>query len=399
MRALVVSSEFPPGPGGIGTHAFELASGLVRQGWDVEVLTSQDYATAREVVEFNRAQGFGVTRFRSVPGAPLEALYRESVLARRIRRDAPDVLIASGSRSVLLAAARWTGRKRPWVAIGHGTEFGLRGGWEAAAMKAAFRRATAVVCVSEYTRGQMHLAGIRPEREAVIPNGADPERFRPLPAVERDAAREDLGIPGGALVVTVGNVTRRKGQDVVIRALPAILERIPSVQYAIAGLPTLGEEMRRLAAELGVSERVHLLGRLDSRRLVGLLNAADVFVMTSRRTEDGDFEGYGIAVVEAALCGCPAVVAADSGLAEAIENGRTGSSVPQDDPAATAREIVALLEDAGRRRAMGQAARKRAEREQTWTRRIGQYEVLLREIAAPAAVAAPSKNSLTSRAS
>ena len=57
MRALIVSSEFPPGPGGIGTHAFELAGGLVRQGWDVEVLTSQDYATDREVVEFNGRRG------------------------------------------------------------------------------------------------------------------------------------------------------------------------------------------------------------------------------------------------------------------------------------------------------------------------------------------------------
>lgn len=397
MKALLVSSEFPPGPGGIGTHASELASGLVGRGWDVGVATSQDYATDAEIAGFNRAQTFGITRFRSVPGAPLEALYRESVLARLIRRDTPDVLIASGSRSVLLAAARWAGRRRPWIAIGHGTEFGRRRGWEAAAVRAAFRRATAVVCVSEYTRRQMRDAGIHPSLDAVIPNGADPERFRRLPGSQADGVRRELGIPEGALIVTVGNVTRRKGQDVVVRALPAILERIPSVQYALAGLPSRSAEIRRLAGEMGVSERVHLLGRLDATRLVRLLNAADVFAMTSRRTEDGDFEGYGIAVVEAALCGCPSVVAADSGLAEAIEDGRTGESVPQDDPSATARAIVALLEDTERRRAMGQAARERAEREQTWAHRIAQYEALLREVTAPAAATAPPK-SLTPRA-
>jgi phosphatidylinositol alpha-1,6-mannosyltransferase len=399
MRALILSSEFPPGPGGIGTHAFELAKGLVRRDWGVSVVTSQDYATDHEIVEFNRAQRFEITRFRSVPGAPLEGLYRQSVLSRRIRRDSPGVLIASGSRSVLLAAARWAGRRRPWVAIGHGTEFGLRHGWEAAAVTAAFRRATAVVCVSEYTRRQMHLAGIRPVRDAVIPNGADPERFRELPRSEAEAVRKDLGIPTGALMITVGNVTRRKGQDVVVRALPAILERFPDAQYAVVGLPTLGEEIREIAAGLGVSERVHVLGRLDPERLVRLVNLADIFVMTSRRTDDGDFEGYGIAAVESALCGCPAIVTSDSGLAEAVEDGRTGLCIPQNDPAATARAVVALLEDEDKRRAMGKAARLRAEREQTWAHRIAQYDALLREMVTPRETASVSGASLTSRAS
>ena len=69
---------------------------------------------------------------------------------------------------------------------------------------------------------------------------------------------------------------------------------------------------------------MHFLGRLESESLVKYVNACDLFMMTSRHTSTGDFEGYGIAVVEAAFCGKPAVVSRNSGLAEAIVDGGPG---------------------------------------------------------------------------
>ena len=357
-----------------------MATGLCRLGWKVAVLASQDYAADREIDDFNKTQPFEVVRFRKIAGPAFEAVYRGIVLTRRIRSFAPDVLVASGSRAVMLAAARFAGSHLPLVAMGHGTEFGARHGWRAAVLRKAFGRAAAVVCVSEFTRGQMHLAGIHPKRERVIPNGADPGRFRLLPKADAAAIREELGLSGVPLLVTVGNVTSRKGQDIVVRALPAIRERIPDIHYAIVGLPTLGDEIRRLAKDLGVADRVHLLGRVDQTRLVRLLNAADVFVMTSRHTRDGDFEGYGIAVIEAALCGRPSVVASGSGLSEAVDEGKTGLCVAPEDPAATANAIRMLLEDDALRTRMGEAARLRAEREQTWSHRVAQYDALLQEL-------------------
>ena len=91
------------------------------------------------------------------------------------------------------------------------------------------------------------------------------------------------------------------------------------------------------------------------------LNACDLFVMTSRNTADGDFEGYGIAVIEAALCGKPAVVSAGSGLGEAIVAGETGVLVREDDPPDTARAIAELLADPGTPAPRWVAARERAQ--------------------------------------
>jgi phosphatidyl-myo-inositol dimannoside synthase len=266
-RVLILSSEFPPGPGGIGTHAHQLAAGLAGLGWEPVVLTSQDYMTDSEIARFNAAQPFPVVRFRRLPFAPAEAFYRGAVLSRWIRRSAPNVVIASGSRSVWLAASRLRGGARPWLAVGHGTEFGA-GGWEAHVMRWAFGQATEVVCVSEFTRAWMRRSGVSPRQESVIHNGADEQRFRRLAPGEAKAIRAELGIPSGRILVTVGNVTERKGQDIVVRAMRRILAESPNTHYLVVGLPSRGEELQALARQLGVADHVHLLGRVEPERLV-----------------------------------------------------------------------------------------------------------------------------------
>jgi phosphatidyl-myo-inositol dimannoside synthase len=395
MNILIVSSEFPPGPGGIGTHAQQLASGFASLSWKPLVLTSQDYASDEEIDRFNQVQPFPVVRFRRI-GNPLpEALYREALLGRWIRRHNAQVLIASGSRSVILLAGRVHERKLPWIAVAHGSEVAGPAGWEARAVRWAFGRATSVVCVSDFTRQQLGSAGVAAPRTLVIPNGADHTRFVLLPAEDARAVRRELGLEGTRLLITVGNVTERKGQDTVVRALPAILREAPSTHYLVAGLPTKGEELQNLARELGVADRVHLLGRTEAGLLVRLLNAADVCVMTSRRTSSGEVEGYGIAAVEAALCGLPSVVAGGSGLAEAVQDRVTGLVVPPDDHGATAAAVLLLLGDEAARKEMGERARRRAQTEQTWHRSVQRYAEVVRGLAHP--VSSPATRGLPSQ--
>jgi phosphatidylinositol alpha-1,6-mannosyltransferase len=346
----------------------QIAAQLTVLGWSVTVLTSQDYAPLAEIEAFNDAQAFRVVRLRRFPGPPLEAAYRYQVSSRIIRDWRPDVILASGERSVWIAARLARAYRLPWVAVGHGTEFGTKRRWERALNRSSFAKATAIVCVSEHTRARMRAAGVEGRREYVIANGADPEVFKPLPILARSTV-------GSAVLLTVGNVTERKGQEIIIRALPAL----PGVKYEMIGLPTRARELKNLAAELGVSDRVSFLGRTTQDELVRHLCECDLFVMTSRSTADGDFEGYGIAVVEAALCGKPAVVSSGSGLAEAIVAGETGLLAREGDVAHTASTIAELLDNPERRRRMGEAARLRALGEQTWAHRVQRYDAVLRE--------------------
>jgi phosphatidylinositol alpha-1,6-mannosyltransferase len=378
---LLISSEFPPGPGGIGTHAYQVASHLGALNREITVIASQDYASEDEIARFNSRLNFPLIRWQSRSFAPYEALYRRSVITQTIRRSKPDCIVASGQRAVWLAAS--LPRNIPSVAIGHGTEFGASARWISWLTRWAFERADHVICVSEYTRNYMLRVGIKPRRESIIPNGADDTFFEMLPATEVRAFRERHGFREGQLLLTVGNVTERKGQHVVIRALPRILQRFPAVHYLIVGLPTQKKAFEQLAADLGVSEHVHFWGQAESDLLNGLMNACDIFVMTSVHTRSGDFEGYGIAVVEAALCGKPAVVSDNSGLAEAVLDQETGLIVPQNDPEQTAEAIMALLSDDARRQAIGLRARQRALATQTWNVRARAYDSLFSLLGCP----------------
>lgn len=376
MRLLLLTSEFPPGPGGIGTHALQLARQFFELGWDVSVITSQNYAATADIETFNQAQPFPVVRLPQLKGAPLKAAYRWRIVSRWIRQWRPDIMLASGDRDVLLCAQLARRYRLPWVAVEHGR---IPPRWERPLKRWAFQQATSVVSVSLYSWQRLLRLGVKPRSGRVITNGADASRFKIISAQEVTEFKAGTGLNQGRILLTVGNVSDRKGQDVVIRALPGIIEQVPDAHYFMAGLPTKEKQFARLADELGVASHVHFLGQVDDAKLVGLFNCCDVFVMTSRHTVD-EFEGFGIAVVEAALCGKPAVVSRDSGLAEAIDDGVTGISVPEGDVQATADAIISLLQDNALRKRMGEAAQRRALAQQTWVQCAQQYDALFRHL-------------------
>jgi len=149
-RVLILSREFPPGPGGIGTHAWQVSTNLARLGWEVSVISPQDYATDEDVAAFNAKQPFPVLRLPSGRSPLVKALHRRKTLVRKVRSWQPDVVIASGQRSVWLTAAVLRG-VLPWVAVAHGSEFGGDAISRGITSK-AFGRASVIVCVSQFTR-------------------------------------------------------------------------------------------------------------------------------------------------------------------------------------------------------------------------------------------------------
>jgi phosphatidylinositol alpha-1,6-mannosyltransferase len=239
---------------------------------------------------------------------------------------------------------------------------------------------TALICVSEYTRKQLEKMDIKLKETIVIPNGADQNIFRILPNKEITDFRSGLGAGDGKIILTVGNVSYRKGQDVVIRSMPYVLKESPGAHYFMAGLPTKKYEFENIARQLNIEKYVHFLGNVDNKTLLLLLNSCDIFVMTSRHSRAGDFEGYGIAVLEAALCGKPSVVTLNCGLVEAVAEGQTGLCVTEDDISMTAKTILRLLKDKDLRLNMGSAARRRALSEQTWEKRVKEYDAFLRRM-------------------
>ncbi|HEY5669186.1 MAG TPA: glycosyltransferase family 4 protein [Anaerolineales bacterium] len=385
MNILIFSSEFPPGPGGIGTHAYQMALQMSMSHWRVLVLAYQDYMSHSEIEEFNHAQPFEIIQLQRQKHQAADLRYRWEQLQQTVIKWKPDLLVVTGDRLVWLTAAAQavrglldrTGIKLPWCAIWHGIH--PSNPFQKLMMKWAYSKPDLTIAVSRYSKSHLLSLGVQSSRVAVIPNGANDKIFFP-DLSSGQTLRTKMGFADAFVLLTVGHVSHRKGQDIVIRSLPEVLERNPRTYYLIAGLPTMQPELEKLVNALGIGNHVHFMGRAQQEELFAAYNACDVFVLVSRHSRDGEYEGYGIVVSEAALCGKPSVVAENSGLTETVSDGVTGFVVPENDPHTTAQTILALMENSELRKKMALEARQRAITEQTWEVSMDRYNKAFRQL-------------------
>jgi phosphatidylinositol alpha-1,6-mannosyltransferase len=258
---------------------------------------------------------------------------------------------------VLGAAVRWTGGP-PYSCYIHGEVLGL------AATSREFRLLTRLalssaerlIANSRHSRDLLIQEwAVPPEKIVVMHPGVDTQRFVPAPLDA--AARERLGWAGRRVILTVGALQKRKGQDMMIRALPAIRAACPDVLYAMVGEGWERDYLEALAAEHGVSDAVRFSGIASEAALVEQLQQCDLFALPNRRV-GWDFEGFGIALIEAQACGRPVIAGQSGGAPETIIPGETGELVPCDTPEPLAAAAIGLLNDPDRRRAMGEAGRR-----------------------------------------
>jgi phosphatidylinositol alpha-1,6-mannosyltransferase len=245
------------------------------------------------------------------------------------------------------------------VMYAHGEELtGWGRGWKFRTMCFALRHADRVLANSDFTRDTLvSLIGVRPERIVMAFPTVDAERF--CPGLPCDDLRASIGLtPATRLVLSVGRLQRRKGFDQVIRSLPGLVQRGIDVHHAIVGIGEDWDYLLGLADELGVRDRLHLLGHVAPDDLPRWYNACDLFAMPNRDI-NGDTEGFGIVYLEANACARPVLAGRAGGTGSAVEHGKNGLRVDADDPSAVEEAIASLLGDAALCRCMGELARQR----------------------------------------
>lgn len=212
------------------------------------------------------------------------------------------------------------------------------------------------------------------KRLAVLHPGVDAQRF--VPAERDEEVRQKLGWSGRQVVLTVGRLQIRKGHDMLIRALPAIARRVPSVLYAIVGEGAERPRLEKLAGELGVRELVRFHGEPADDELIGCYQQCDLFALPNREV-NGDFEGFGMVLVEAQACGKPVIAGASGGTSETMQAGQTGLLVPCEGPEKLAEAVSELLLDDARRQAMGRTGRQWALAQFDWASLAQQAATIL----------------------
>lgn len=379
-KILVLTTEYPPGPGGIGTHARALLEGLIPHHWEPMLVARQENASPEEIQQFNANAPYPVVPLKHAPS--LKAFIRQTFsLAGQCKAFGADLIVGSGKHASWYAYLIAAMNRKPYALIGHGTEFGQSDGKLFDLLhRRAYNRADSLIFVSHFTQKMAKSYGIRPSKPCVIHNGADHKIFYPETAANIQDFRKKKGLDAAdQLLLTVGNMSPRKGQEWVIRALPHLLQTFPKLHYACVGAAQDQARLQSLANNLGVSEQVHLVGRQSTEEIRMWYNAATLYTITSA-IAGGDFEGFGISVIEAALCGKCAVVSNNSGLLEAIVEGETGLAAQEKDPEHIAQTIARLLKDTDLRKKLETQAQQRAQAQLTWQKVLTNYHQLFEKL-------------------
>ena len=377
MRHLLVTNDFPPKIGGIQSYLWELWRRLPAD--DVTVLTTP----YRDADVFDRQQGFRIERTRE------PVLLPSPVIRRHIRRLAAEV----GASVVVLdpglpLGAVGPGLGLPYAVVLHGAEVTVPGRLPGSRqlLRRVVRDASLLIAAGGYPEAEARrAAGGQVPPVVQVPPGVDTERFVPLAAIDRAAARTRLGLPaGGPLVVSVSRLVPRKGMDTLIEAAARLAPGHPDLVVAIAGSGRDHGRLEQLVKRTAAP--VRLLGRVPDPDLPDLYACADVFALCCRTRWKGlEQEGFGIVFLEAAAAGVASVAGRSGGAAEAVADGETGVVVEDpEDVGAVAAAIARLIEDPDLASGWGQAARRRAEEEFDYDRLAARLGEAIDDMAARA---------------
>ncbi|MCX7925062.1 MAG: glycosyltransferase family 4 protein [Fimbriimonadales bacterium] len=344
---------------GATVHTLQIAKELHRRG---NALTLMGKPGAW-VLEQARAAGVPTleSRMKRLPLRDLRAA------AQFVRENRIEVLLAhmSGANNFAVWLSRLA--KVPAVLRAHAHTIHFH-----------WRMAHHIIAVSEQTR-RYHITHnfVPPSRISTVHGFVDPARLITLDKGARQAVRAELGLsPTDFVVGVIGNIIPRKGQIYLVRALPTVVARYPQVRVLLVGVihpPRYGEQVKREAARLGVSENLLWLG--ERRDVPRLLQAIDLYALPTLS------DMLPMAMLEAMWAGLPILATDVGGIPEAITHGTEGWLVPPKDPDALANALIEIIENPSERARRAQNAHHRVQESFTVQPQVAKIEAILQQVA------------------
>lgn len=381
MKIGFLSKMFPPTKGGSATYAYEMATALGRRGHDVDVFTQlprisdQPTDTPRPVSVHSVAK----PRRHLVT---FETLYYSAKSRLEVDLDAYDVIHGTLMPASTIALSDGLTFKTPIVLTCN--SFSLSEVFAHSAvrpadylLKYAFhpmnvvmdnlaaRSADHVIAISTEMAAQLTARYRLPERKvSTVLHGVDTETFHP------DGERHPAVSADRFTLLFVGRLVTRKGADLAIEAVQA--SGHDEIELLIAGEGRLERNLKRLASDRGVADRVRFLGYVPDEDLPSLYSSADVLLFTS------NYEGFGLVVLESMASGTPVIAPPVGGVPDVIENGLSGYIVERN-ASAVADRIDQLVSDRRQLSQMSVAARNAAE-ERDWSRVAEEVETIYENV-------------------
>jgi phosphatidylinositol alpha-1,6-mannosyltransferase len=355
-RTLCITNDFGPRAGGIETFVM----GLIERApkGSIIVYTSSQGDTTAYDKEWLRDFGVEVIRDRSKILLP----------SPRVIRSVKKVIARDSIKQVFFGAAAPLGvmartlRKKGVVnivALTHGHEVWWAKLWPfSSAISFIGRNVDHLTYLGEFTKNEISKA-LSPKAKSKlikIAPGIDTDHFAPDPTSVQ--LRRDLGLADKKVIVSVGRLVHRKGQDILIQSMPAVLTEHPTAHVLMVGEGPYRKDLTKMVSELNLSDAVTFIGRIQYKELPRYICAGDIFVMPSRSRLAGlEVEGLGIVYLEASSCALPVIAGRSGGAPDAVDEGVTGFSVEGTSPSEVSKAIIKLFDDPIKAKAMGESGR------------------------------------------
>ena len=355
-KILCVTNDFGPRAGGIETFIIGLIERLPK-GSVIVYTSAQDKS---EPYDRQWLDSYGVEVIRDkarillpTPGVA----YCVSALIKD--RGIKTAFFGAAAPLGLLAPVLRRAGVTKIIALTHGHEVWWSKVWPFTwAMKSIARNVDHLTYLGEFTRQAISRTINSSAQNAMvkIAPGIDTDHFAPTDSSELTS---ELGLTDKKVIVSVGRLVHRKGQDVLIEAMPHLLKEIPDVHLVLIGEGPYRGYLETRVKNLGIDSKVTFIGRITYVDLPRYICLGEVFVMPSRSRLAGlEVEGLGIVYLEASACGLPVIAGDSGGAPDAVVEGVTGLVVNGKDQHAVAMSIATLLNDQEKAREMGRKGRE-----------------------------------------
>jgi phosphatidyl-myo-inositol dimannoside synthase len=380
-KILLLTENFPPLEGGSGRWFWELYSRLPK---DKFVVVADDTPEAKI---FDQTHDLTMCRiplksmewgFKSIKG--LTFYWRSLTTLRKLVKQHGITQIHCG-RVIHEGVTAWllkllTGV--PYICYVHGedVETAATSGEHNLMVKQVGKGAAQLICNSVNSANIVKRLGYASEDKiTVLHPGVDAAKF--VPAAEDLEFKQRMGWANRKVVITVGRLQARKGQDMMIHAVALLKELCPEVLYVIIGRGEQYEHLFALAKTLNVEHHVQFLRETSDAQMIECYQQCDLFILPNR-TIGNDIEGFGMVLVEAQACGKPVIAGDSGGTRETMRLNESGYIVDCTEPQNIAKQVNDLIQDPARCKQMGQAGRQHVEAELDWQAHVKKAAVLFK---------------------
>ena len=326
-KTLLLTENFPPKEGGSGRWFWELYSRLPN---DKVLIVANDTPEGREFdktheldivrielesTEWGLASTKGLGFYWETIRKVLKLIKEHDIEEVHCGRVIPEGVIARALK--LLAGARYN-----CFVHGEDVETAATSREHSLLVKNVCKNASMLICNSENTANIVRKLGFDSGSKCeVLHPGVDTSRFEV--AAPDTSFRQKMGWSGKRVLLTVGRLQRRKGQDFLIKSMPALLKEFPDLFYAVVGRGECYDELISLVDQHELHDKVCVYPDMDDEALIKCYQQCDIFILPNR-TIGNDIEGFGMVLVEAQVCGKPVIAGDSGGTRETMNIGKTG---------------------------------------------------------------------------